>query len=226
MLLQIPQIINQQFLNELRSALQRIDWTPIQIGDKNQNSNSIGFFQLMENSIEAKYFGQQIIASLESNPLFISSALPAKIYPPFFRKYCKDQGHATKIDSALKQIQETGLRVRLDLSATIFLSEPNEYEGGELVIEDNYGTHQIKLPAGHMILYPSSSLHYLKPVQNGNRISASLFVESMVRDDYKRTILFDMDNSIRALIKDHADHSSISQFTGIYHNLLRMWGEI
>jgi PKHD-type hydroxylase len=226
MLLQIPQIINQQLLNELRGALHRVDWTAVQIKDQNQNNTQPSFFQLNENGIEAKYFGQQIISALENNPLFISSALPAKIYPPFFRKYIENQGHPTKIDSALKQVQGSSMRVRLDLSATIFLSEPNEYDGAELVIEDNYGTHQIKLPAGHMILYPSSSLHYLKPVKHGNRITASFFVESMVRDDSKRTILFDMDNSIRALIQDQPTHPSVSQLTGIYHNLLRMWSQV
>ena len=226
MLLQIPQIINQQLLSELRMALQRIDWTPVQANDQNQTSLEPSFFQLMENSIEAKYFGQQILSALESNPLFISSALPAKIYPPFFRKYIENQGHSTKIDSAIKQVQGSSTRIRIDLSATIFLSDPTEYEGAELVIEDNYGTHQIKLPAGHMIIYPSSSLHYLKPVLSGNRISASFFVESMVRDDAKRTILFDMDNSIRSLIQGHPGNSCIPQLTGIYHNLLRMWSEV
>lgn len=223
MLLQIPQIINQQLLNELKGALHRVSWTSTQINDQNARSS---FFQLNENSIEAKYFGQQILSALETNPLFISSALPAKIYPPFFRKYIENQGHSTKIDTALKQVQGTSIRIRLDLSAIIFLSEPNEYEGAELVIEDNYGTHQIKLPAGHMILYPSSSLHYLKPVINGNRITANFFVESMVRDDAKRTILFDMDNSIRTLIQDQPGHTSVSQLTGIYHNLLRMWSQV
>jgi len=223
MLLQIPQIINQQLLNELKGALHRVSWTSTQINDQNAGSS---FFQLNENSIEAKYFGQQILSALESNPLFISSALPAKIYPPFFRKYIENQGHSTKIDTALKQVQGTSVRIRLDLSAIIFLSEPNEYEGAELVIEDNYGTHQIKLPAGHMILYPSSSLHYLKPVINGKRITANFFVESMIRDDAKRTILFDMDNSIRTLIQDQPGHASVSQLTGIYHNLLRMWSQV
>ena len=173
MLLQIPQIINQQLLSELRIALQRIDWTPVQANDQNHTSLEPSFFQLME-----------------------------------------------------KQVQGSSTRIRIDLSATIFLSDPTEYEGAELVIEDNYGTHQIKLPAGHMIIYPSSSLHYLKPVLSGNRISASFFVESMVRDDAKRTILFDMDNSIRSLIQGHPGNSCIPQLTGIYHNLLRMWSEV
>ena len=229
MLLQIPQILNQQLTSELRSALQRIEWTPVINKENNHNNNPnnvINFFQLPEQSIEAKYFAGQIISAVENSPLFISSSLPKKIYPPIFRKFCENQGYSTRIYNAVKQIPGMPIRVRLDLSATIFLSDPNEYEGGELVIEDNYGTQQIKLPASHLILYPSTSLHYLKPVKNGNRITATFHVESMVRDDLKRTILFDMDNSIRSMIDNENLHREVSNFTGIYHNLLRMWSDV
>lgn len=221
MLLQIPQIIHPNLLNDLRVNFDKANWT---LNSPPDQSNQ-GFYFLNDDSAEAKFFSMQIHKSLQSNPLFVSSCLPAKIFPPTFRKHCTNQHFSTRIDSALLQIPNLDHRIRLDLSATIFLSNPDEYEGGELVVEDNYGTHQIKLPAGHAIIYPSSAMYYLKPVKNGQRIASCFWIESMVRNDQQRTILFDIDNSIRTLIRDYQEHESIPQLTGIYHNLLRMWGD-
>lgn len=218
MLLQIPQIISNPQLSELKNALNKADFKPI-VNDNSQ----IQHFQLPLNSIEAKYFGQQVLQALQNNALFISSAIPNRIFPPIFKKYHEGQGHLTKIESALKHDLENGVRLRQDLTATIFLSDLSEYQDGELVIEDNYGTHKIKLPAGDMIMYPSSSLHFLKPVTHGSRISVNIAIESMIRQDNQRTILFDMDTTIRSLARENPDHEAVSQLSGIYHNLLRMW---
>ncbi|MFM7621310.1 MAG: Fe2+-dependent dioxygenase [Alphaproteobacteria bacterium] len=218
MLLQIPQIFNPSLLNELKVAMAKVDFKPV----LNDNSQ-IQHYQLPLNSIESKYFGQQVLQALQANALFISSAIPNRIFPPIFKKFQEGQGHATKIESALKHDLENGVRIRQDLSATIFLSDLNEYQDGELVIEDNYGTHKIKLPAGDMIMYPSSSLHFLKPITQGSRITINIAIESMIRQDNQRTILFDMDTTIRSLVRENPEHEAVPQLSGIYHNLLRMW---
>lgn len=224
MLLQIPQIIHSNLLTDLRATFDKTNWTLNSHQNQENQQPNQSFYFLNDDSSEAKFFSQQILKALQNNPLFISSSLPAKIFPPIFRKHITNQHFSTRIDSALLQLPNADHRVRLDLSATIFLSNPDEYDGGELVVEDNYGTHQIKLPAGHAIIFPSSAMHYLKPIKNGQRITSCFWIESMVRSDQQRTILFDIDNSIRTLIRDYQEHESIPQLTGIYHNLLRMWG--
>jgi PKHD-type hydroxylase len=149
--------------------------------------------------------------------------LPLKVFPPLFNRYEGGQNFGVHVDNAIRQVPGTPHRIRTDLSATLFLSDPLDYDGGELVVEDTFGTHKVKLPAGHMILYPSSSLHYVTPVTKGARIASFFWMESMVRQDEKRTLLFDLDNTIRTLAHEVPEHPSSVQLTGIYHNLLRMW---
>ena len=170
-----------------------------------------------------KMLGEKILMALEKNATFISAALPLKVFPPLFNSYSKGQNFGTHVDNAIRQVPGTPFRIRTDLSATLFLSDPLEYEGGELVVEDTYGVHKVKLSAGSMILYPSSSLHFVTEVTKGKRVASFFWMESMVRDDSKRTLLFDLDNAIRLLAKDNPDHPSVVQLTGVYHNLLRKW---
>jgi PKHD-type hydroxylase len=182
--------------------------------------------QLPEGSPAARELGAMILAALESNPLFISAALPARVFPPLFNRYQGGQSFGTHVDNAIRQVTGTPHRIRTDLSATLFFTGPDEYDGGELVVEDTYGTHQVKLPAGHMVLYPATSLHHVRPVTRGARIASFFWIQSMIRDDGERTILFDLDMAIQRLNTEAARSSSAVQFTGVYHNLLRRWADV
>jgi PKHD-type hydroxylase len=182
--------------------------------------------QLAEDDPAAVEIGDLILAALEQNPLFVSAALPRKIFPPLFNRYSGGQSFGTHVDNAIRQVSGTEHRVRTDLSATLFFSEPNEYDGGELVVEDNYGVQRVKLAAGSMILYPASSLHHVTPVTTGARVASFFWIQSMVRDDGERTLLFDLDSSIQRLATESPGHPSVIQLTGVYHNLLRRWAEV
>lgn len=149
-----------------------------------------------------------------------------RVFPPLFNRYDGGQAFGTHVDNAIRQERATGQRIRTDLSATLFLTSPQDYDGGELIVEDTYGTQSVKLPAGHMILYPSTSLHYVRPVTRGSRISSFFWIQSMVRGDAHRTLLFDFDIAIQRLAAESPDHPSTVQLTGIYHNLIRMWAEL
>lgn len=223
MLLQIPDVLTQEQVKEFREILLAAEWVDGKVTAGHQSVKAKNNMQLREGSKEAVELGQRIVIALEKNPLFISAALPLKVFPPLFNRYEGGQSFGTHIDNAIRQVSGTSHRIRTDLSATLFFSDPSDYDGGELVVEDTYGSHKVKLPAGHMILYPSSSLHYVTPVTRGARISSFFWMESMVRDDSQRTLLFDLDNTIRLLAHDAPEHSSSVQLTGIYHNLLRMW---
>jgi PKHD-type hydroxylase len=166
-----------------------------------------------------------ILAALERSPLFIAAALPLKVYPPLFNRYQGGQTFGIHIDGAIRQLEGSGHRVRTDLSATLFLSAPESYDGGELLIEDTYGLHRTKLPAGDMVLYPASSLHRVEPVTRGARLASFFWVQSMIREDAKRTLLLDLDTAIQQLNRVTADNPAMVQLTGVYHNLLRLWAE-
>jgi PKHD-type hydroxylase len=152
--------------------------------------------------------------------------LPAKVFPPLFNRYQGGQSFGTHVDNAIRQVTGTGHRIRTDLSATLFFSQPEEYDGGELVVEDTYGLHKVKLPAGHLILYPATSLHHVTPVTRGARISSFFWIQSMVREDGERTLLFDLDMAIQKLNTQGRDNPVAVQLTGIYHNLVRRWAEV
>jgi PKHD-type hydroxylase len=164
-----------------------------------------------------------ILEALGKNPLFISAALPRHVFPPLFNRYLGGQSFGTHVDNALRQIPGTGHRIRTDISATLFFTAPDDYDGGELIVEDTYGFHGVKLPAGHMVIYPASSLHHVKPVTRGARIASFFWIQSMVRDDAERTLLFDLDSAIRKVNQTSSDPSTGVQLTGVYHNLLRRW---
>ncbi|HEY4542042.1 MAG TPA: Fe2+-dependent dioxygenase, partial [Noviherbaspirillum sp.] len=162
---------------------------------------------------------------LERNPLFISATLPARVYPPMFNCYQGGQHFGNHVDNAVRLLPGTGTKIRTDISATLFLSEPDEYDGGELTIEDTYGTQTVKLAAGDMVIYPSTSLHRVTPVTRGARLASFFWVQSMVREDSQRALLFDLDTAIQRLTAANADEAARVRLTGCYHNLLRMWAE-
>jgi PKHD-type hydroxylase len=182
--------------------------------------------QLPEDHAAAKELGDVILGALERNPLFMAAALPLKVFPPLFNRYQGGQSFGNHVDNAIRQIKGTPHRVRTDLSATLFLSDADEYEGGELAVEDTYGLHSVKLPAGHLILYPASSLHHVRPVTSGARLASFFWIQSMVRDDGERTLLFDLDMAIQRLTTDVPEHASVMELTSLYHNLLRRWADV
>lgn len=181
--------------------------------------------QLPEDSAVAKRLGEMVLTALGQNALFISASLPSKVFPPLFNRYSGGESFGTHVDNAIRQVTGTPHFIRTDISATLFFSEPEEYDGGELVVEDTYGLHNVKLPAGHMILYPATSLHHVRPVTRGARLASFFWIQSMVRDDGKRTLLFDLDTTVQRISTDLPDHPSAIQLTGIYHNLLRRWAD-
>jgi PKHD-type hydroxylase len=167
-----------------------------------------------------------VLDALSTSPLFIASTLPLKIFPPLFNRYEGGEAFGTHIDNAVRIHRNSDFRVRSDLSATLFLEAPDAYDGGELVVEDNLGAHQVKLPAGHLLLYPASSLHRVEPVTRGARTASFFWIQSMVRDDGARTLLFDLDQSIQAVAGDRGDGDrEVIRLTGVYHNLLRRWAD-
>jgi PKHD-type hydroxylase len=173
----------------------------------------------------ARRLGEVILAALQRMPLFIAAALPLRIVPPLFNRYEGGQTYGTHIDGAIREIPGTGERVRTDLSATLFLSNPEDYDGGELMVEGTYGVQRLKLPAGDLILYPATSLHRVQPVTRGVRLAAFFWIQSLVRDDGQRTMLLDLDTAIQHLTDAVPQHASLVQLAGVYHNLLRLWSE-
>ena len=181
--------------------------------------------QLAENSPEARELGDMVLAALKRHPLFMSAVLPKTVFPPLFNRYDADgdMNFGSHVDNAIRTIPVTGVRVRTDVSSTLFLSSPDEYDGGELVVEDTYGTHAVKLPAGDMIVYPGTSVHHVTKVTRGSRIASFFWTESMIADVTQRSMMFDLDMSIIRLNGDHPEHPSVVSLTSLYHNLLRQW---
>jgi PKHD-type hydroxylase len=226
MLLQIPDVLTADEVLQGRRLLDEAEWVDGRVTAGYQSARAKDNMQLPENHPAAQQLGETILAALQRNALFMGAALPHRVFPPLFNRYQNGQAFATHVDNAIRQVAGTGSRIRTDLSATLFFTGPDEYEGGELIVEDTYGVHQVKLPAGHMVLYPSSSLHHVLPVTRGARVASFFWIQSMVRDDGRRTLLFDLDMAIQRLSRDVPDHPSAVQLTGVYHNLLRCWAEV
>ena len=226
MLLQIPDVFTPEQVAQARQLLATAHWVDGRVTAGYQSSKNRDNRQMPEDHPVAKQIGEMILSSLQRNPLFMSAALPLKVFPPFF--HCCDGGQSSgnHVDNAIRQVKSTGVNVRTDLSATLFLADPDEYDGGELIIEDTYGVHSVKLPAGHMVLYPSSSPHSVTPVTRGERIASFFWMQSMIRDDGERTLLFDLDTAIQRLTLDVPDHPAVDQLTAVYHNLLRRWANV
>ena len=222
MLLAIPDVLTAEQVAQARQILEQADWVDGRVTAGHQSARAKDNMQLPEDHPAARQLGEMILTALGQNALFISAALPSRVFPPLFNRYQGGQSFGTHVDNAIRQVTGTGHRIRTDLSATLFFSHPDEYDGGELVVEDTYGTHSVKLPAGHMILYPSTSLHHVRPVTRGARLASFFWIQSMVRDDGERTLLFDLDIGIQRIAQDPAS----VQLTGVYHNLLRRWAEV
>lgn len=225
MLLHVPEVLTPDQLRQCRQLLEEADWVDGRITAGYQSAKAKNNMQLPEDHPISRQIGELILAALSSNALFIAAALPLKIFPPLFNRYAGGQSFGNHVDNAIRQIGGSTQRVRTDLSATLFFSSPEEYEGGELVIEDTFGSHSVKLPAGDLILYPASSLHRVRPVTSGARLGSFFWIQSMVRDDGQRRLLFELDGAIQHLNQDVPDHASTVQLTGIYHNLLRRWAD-
>lgn len=226
MLIQIPDVLSSTQIIACRQRLAAAEWVDGRVTAGHQSGRAKDNLQLAEDDPAAIAMGDMILAALEANSLFVSAALPRKVFPPLFNRYSGGQNFGTHVDNAIRQVTGTEHRVRTDLSATLFFSEPHEYEGGELVIEDNYGVQRIKLPAGSVILYPASSLHHVTPVTNGTRLASFFWIQSMVRDDGQRTLLFDLDSSIQRVGAESPDSPAVVSLTGVYHNLLRRWADV
>jgi PKHD-type hydroxylase len=226
MLLHIPDVLTKEEAAAARASLEAADWVDGRVTAGYQSARTKHNRQLPEEHPLGRELRDRIVAALERNPLFMGAALPLRVFPPLFNRYEGGQSFGTHVDNAIRQVAGTPHRVRTDLSATLFLTPPEDYDGGELMVEDTYGTQSVKLPAGHLVLYPGTSLHHVRPVTRGARISSFFWIQSMVRDDGRRTVLFDLDLAIQRLAGESPDHPSAVQLTGVYHNLIRMWAEV
>jgi PKHD-type hydroxylase len=226
MLLTVPDLFSPEQVSQIRQKLDSAEWVDGRVTAGHQSMLAKDNMQIPEGHPVAKEIGELILHTLSQNLLFVSGALPMKVFPPLFNRYSGGQSFGTHVDNAIRHVKGTSHRVRSDLSATLFFSNPDEYEGGELIIEDTYGIHSVKLPAGHMVVYPSSSLHNVRPITLGARVSSFFWIQSMVRDDSARTLLFDLDNVIQQISAGDVNSPNAVKLTGIYHNLLRRWAEV
>lgn len=227
MMLQIPEVLTKAQVAECRAILDAGPWMDGNLTSGFQAARAKTNEQLPQDCEAALRVGEAILQALEANPLFVSAALPQFILPPMFNRYGEGMGFKDHVDNAIRRDPVSGRRLRTDLSATLFLEEPENYDGGELVVNDLYGDHVVKLSAGDMILYPSSSLHHVTAVTRGRRTASFFWIQSLVRDDAKRTMLLEMDVAIQRLArKVEADDEGVLSLTGVYHNLLRQWAEV
>lgn len=230
MLITIPDVLGSDQVAHARKLLDAAEWIDGKVTAGAQSARVKDNMQIPEGSPVAREIGEMILAALSKNPVFLAAALPSRIFPPLFNRYSGGQSFGTHVDNAIRQFPNAPVRIRTDLSATLFFAGPEEYDGGELCVEDTYGVKRVKLPPGHMVLYPSTSLHHVTPVTRGARICSFFWLQSMVRDDGHRSLLFDLDLAIQRLGHELAGNpvaeKTAVQITGVYHNLLRQWAEI
>lgn len=226
MIVQVPALLDAAQLLTVRERLSAAEWQDGRVTAGHQSRQVKHNLQLPADSATARELGDLIVRALERSALFISAALPRHVYPPLFNRYEGGMGFGAHVDNAMRQIPGTLHRLRTDLSATLFLSPAQDYDGGELIIEDTFGSQRIRLPAGDLVLYPASSLHRVTPVTRGTRLAAFFWVQSMVREDGERRLLYEMDSAIRQLTESSAPSASLLQLTGCYHNLLRRWADL
>lgn len=226
MLLAIPDVLTPDEVTTARAALDAAEWIDGRVTAGAQSAAVKNNEQLAEGSPVAQAVGEMILAGLARSPLFISAALPQRIFPPLFNRYGIGADFGVHVDNAIRAVPRTPIRLRTDLSCTLFFSHPEEYDGGELLIEDVYGPQRVKLPAGHLILYPSTSLHRVTPVTRGARVASFFWLQSMIRQDAQRSLLFDLDQTVQQLAVEHGGNdANVLRLSGIYHNLLRQWAE-
>jgi PKHD-type hydroxylase len=226
MLITIADVLSVGEVAESRALLDTAQWVDGKVTAGYQAQSVKENLQLPEGHPVAVKLGEMVLAALARSPLFMSAALPLRVFPPMFNRYAGGGHFGTHVDTAIRANATTGQRIRTDVSATLFLSAPEEYDGGELLVEDIYGVHSVKLPAGHMVLYPATSLHRVNPVTRGARVASFFWIQSMIRSDADRTLLYDLDTTIQRLAKEVPENAAGIQLTGIYHNLLRRWAEM
>jgi PKHD-type hydroxylase len=227
MLVCVPDILSKAEVAEFRVAMDAAAWEDGRATAGVKSAMVKKNEQLSPNSEIAQRLGESVIRALVANSLFVSAAIPKQIFPPLFNRYGVGQHFGVHVDNAVRGDHLTGTRIRTDLSVTLFLSEPDEYDGGELIVEDYYGSHRVKLPAGHLVLYPASSLHTVTPVTRGLRVASFFWLQSMIRDGHARSLIFDLDTAIQGLVgRLGRDDPELVRLTGIYHNLIRYWAEL
>jgi PKHD-type hydroxylase len=224
MLLHIPDVLSLEQVTQMRAALDAADWTDGRETVGAQGARVKRNRQLPDASPLRRQLGQLVLAALAASPLYHAATLPLRTLPPRFNRYEGGGHYGFHVDGAVMALSDEA-QLRSDVSCTLFLSEPDDYDGGELIVNDTYGEHEVKLPAGDLIVYPSSSLHRVTPVTRGTRLAAFFWVQSLIRDDSRRRLLFELDSSIQALTQSGADAAALLQLTGVYHNLLRQWAE-
>jgi PKHD-type hydroxylase len=225
MLLHIPEVLSKEQVAGMRRAMEAAEWTDGRQTVGPQGAQVKRNLQLPDASPLRRELGEAVVAALARHPLYHAAALPLRTLSPRFNRYEGGGEYGFHIDGAVMATGDSDVHVRSDISCTLFLSEPEEYDGGELIVSDTYGEHEVKLPAGDAIVYPSSSLHKVTPVTRGARFASFFWVQSLVRDDSARKLLLELDTAIRHLSASAADQASILQLTGVYHNLLRRWAE-
>jgi PKHD-type hydroxylase len=226
MMIAIPDLLSPDALTRLRGIIDAAEWVDGNVTSGHQSALAKQNEQLPEGSPAAAQAGAIVLDALGRSPLFFAAALPLKVFPPLFNRYAEGQTFGTHVDNAIRIQRGTEFRIRSDLSMTVFLEDPAAYDGGELVIEDPFRAQQVKLPAGHAVLYPSSSLHHVTPVTRGTRVASFFWLQSMIREDNARRILFDLDRSVQRLTGQlGAADRSVIELTGVYHNLLRTWAD-
>ena len=226
MLIHIPGVLAQQQVADFRAQLKQADWVDGRATVGAQGALVKRNRQLAIENPLARNLGEIILKAIYHNPVFMSAALPLRTAPPLFNSYAGGEHYGLHVDGAIRLVPGTNLSLRTDVSSTLFLSEPDEYEGGELVVQDTYGSHEVKLPAGDLILYASTSLHKVEPVTRGTRVCSFFWSQSMVRDDWQRSMLYELDLTIQQLRQQVGDNEQVLNLTGHYHNLLRQWSQL
>jgi PKHD-type hydroxylase len=227
MLICVPDVLSKAEVADFRAAMDAAEWEDGRSTAGAQSAMVKKNEQLPPNSAIARQLGEAVIKAVVASPLFVAAAIPKQIFPPLFNRYGVGQHFGIHVDNAVRGDHFTGTRIRTDLSVTLFLSDPEEYDGGELIVEDYYGSHRVKLPSGHLVLYPASSLHTVTAVTRGVRVASFFWLQSMVRDGHARSLIFDLDTAIQGLVQRVGrDDPELVKLTGIYHNLIRCWAEV
>lgn len=226
MLICIPDVLDARQVAYFRDVMSQTIWEDGRTTAGSQSSLVKNNLQLPQDGAAARELGDLVLDALAACPTFVSAALPLRIFPPLFNRYGAGHDFGLHVDNAIRGVPRTSVRIRTDLSVTLFLADPDEYDGGELVIEDHYGAQEVKLPAGHLVLYPSTSLHLVREVTRGERVASFFWLQSMIRDNVVRSLLFDLDQTIQGLTERlGAGDPACVKLTGVYHNLIRIWAE-
>lgn len=226
MMVRIPNVLTAEQVARCREVMTKAAWVDGKVTAGHQSSQVKNNLQLPENAPEARELGGMVLQALARSQLFTSAVLPKQVFPPLFNRYDAGMTFGAHVDNSVRSHAASGITIRTDVSSTLFISAPEDYDGGELVVEDTYGRHSVKLPAGDMIVYPATSLHHVTPITRGSRIASFFWTQSMIRDESKRSLLFDLDMAIMRLAGDHPQHASVVELTAVYHNLLRQWAEV